>query len=317
MAIIKIRAYVPEIYTVLRTFNRIEVQKSVVGTPTFSDAFAVTDVTAIEASMLGTVLQPYSGLQNTTLKVRVNQGTEYSLLFSDNNPVSIQSVVEAINGTGGIVGVVASDADGYLKLKTSVTGTKAVIQITDGDANTILGFTTDQIASGKDEHVQLMRGVSTYTYVDHSGSITDYYRTRFVNTVSGEVSEWSDWVLGTFTPGVASDHLTIGTAKLANIDGSALVGVKVTLINVYSPLTLDGYFFAGRSKTVITDKTGVAQVTLVKGSVIDIVLEGTSVVRRIQVPSTSTFDLLDSNIQIDDAFSIQQPDLPAAVRSTL
>ncbi|CAB4130761.1 hypothetical protein UFOVP276_126 [uncultured Caudovirales phage] len=317
MAIIKIRAYVPDVHIVLRTFNRIEVQKSIVGTPTFSDASAITDVSAVEASVTGTVLQPYSGLKDTTLKVRVNQGTEYSLLFSDNNPVSIQSVIDAINGEGGILGLVASDAEGYLKLDTVVKGTKAVIQITDGDANASLGFTTNQTVSGKDEHVQLMRGVSTYTYVDHSGSVTDYYRTRFINSLSGEVSEWSDWILGTFTPGVASDHLTIGTAKLSNIDGSALVCAKITLVNVYSPLTLDGYFFAGRSKTVVTDKAGVAQVTLVKGSVIDVILEGTSIVRRIQVPSTSAFDLLDPAIQIDDAFSIQYPDLPAAVRSTL
>ena len=68
----------------------------------------------------------------------------------------------------------------------------------------------------------------------------------------------------------------------------------------------------------MTDVSGQAQVTLVMGSVIDVVLEGTSIIRRIQVPNSgSTFDLLDPSLQTDDPFGIQTPDLPAAVRSTL
>ena len=102
---------------------------------------------------------------------------------------------------------------------------------------------------------------------------------------------------------------------MANVDGVAISGAKITLVNVFSPLISDSYFISGRSKQIETDITGLAETTLVKGSILDLILEGTSIVRRIQVPSTgSEFDLLDSSLVLDDMFGIQVPDLPAAVR---
>ena len=95
------------------------------------------------------------------------------------------------------------------------------------------------------------------------------------------------------------------------------MNAKVTVVNVYNPIIQDGYFVAGRSKTVATDGVGQAQVTLVRGSTIDVIVEGTTVIRRITVPSVgASFDLLDASLQTDDAFGIQVPDLPAAPRSS-
>jgi hypothetical protein len=162
-----------------------------------------------------------------------------------------------------------------------------------------------------------MRGVSSYSYEDRFGAPTNYYRTRYLNSFSGNFSDWSDWILGVSGSGVQPANLIFGIIKLAGVDGAALVNAKVTVVNVYNPIIQDGYFIAGRSKTVITDGIGQAQVTLVRGSTIDVIVEGTTVVRRILVPSVGTsFDLLDPTIQTDDAFGIQVPDLPAAPRSS-
>jgi hypothetical protein len=236
--------------------------------------------------------------------------------FTSPDPISIQTVVDAINKA--VPGLVTSDdGSGLLNLITVQKGTKASIEITNGTANTPLGFATNENASGQDEHIQLMRGVSTYSYEDRFGLAANYYRTRYISTLSGNFSDWSDWIPGISGSGVQSANLILGTIKLAGIDGAALVGAKVTVVNVYNPAVMDGYFIAGRSKTVSTDGVGQAQVTLVRGSIIDVILEGTTVIRRITVPSVGvSFDLLDPSLQTDDAFGIQVPDLPAAPRSS-
>ena len=315
MAIIKIRIYVPELKSTMQLFDRIEVQRSVAGTP-YSDATSITKPAPVAATLVGTVMQPYVGLYGTQLKLKVNQGTEMTIPFTSPDPISIQTVVDLINKA--IPGLVASDdGNGRLNLVTVQKGTKASIEITNGTANAPLGFTSGQSDSGEDEHIQLMRGVPTYSYEDSFGLTTNYYRTRYVNSLSGDFSDWSDWIPGISGSGVQSSNLILGTIKLAGVDGAALVNAKVTVVNVYNPIIQDGYFVAGRSKTVATDGVGQAQVTLVRGSTIDVIVEGTTVIRRITVPSVgASFDLLDASLQTDDAFGIQVPDLPAAPRSS-
>ena len=316
MAIIRIQVYVADVPGTMRLFDHIEVQRSIQGPPSFLDAVSITAPSAVASTITGTTQQPYVGLYGTFLKLMINQGTEVTVPFTDPDPVSIQSVIKAI--TAAVPGLVSADVENYLQLTTVKKGTSSAIQITNGTANSVLGFTVGQSDTGEDEHIQLMRKVAVYSYSDQGGTPTSYYRTRFVNKVSGNVSTWSDWVVGASTFAVSEDHIITGTVKMANIDGTPLVGAKVTVVNVYSPIVQDGFFIAGRSRTVVTDVSGQAQVTLVMGSVIDVVLEGTSIIRRIQVPNSgSTFDLLDPSLQTDDPFGIQTPDLPAAVRSTL
>ena len=314
MTTIKLRIYVPELRSTMQLFDRIEVQRSVLGSP-YADAVSITKMAASTATLLGTVLQPYVSLYGTQFKLRLNQGTEMTIPFTSPDPISIQTVVDLINET--VPGLVASDDGGYLNLITVHKGTRSSIEITDGTANTPLGFTSGQSDSGEDEHIQLMRGVITYSYEDRFGLVTNYYRTRYINSLSGNFSDWSDWILGISGSGVQSANLILGIIKLAGVDGAALVNAKVTVVNVNNPTIQDGYFIAGRSKTVSTDVIGQAQVTLVRGSTIDVIVEGTTVIRRITVPSVgASFDLLDPSLQTDDAFGIQVPDLPAAPRSS-
>ena len=315
MTTIKIKIYVPELKSTMQLFDRIEVQRSITGSP-YSDAVSITKSSPEPATMLGTVVQPYTGLHGTQFKLRMNSGTEMTVPFTSPDPVSIQTAADVINRV--VPGLVASDdGTGRLNLVTVMKGTRASLEITSGSANTVLGFVTGQNDSGEDENIQLMRGVSSYSYEDRFGLATNYYRTRYLNSFSGNFSEWSDWILGVSGSGVQPANLIMGTIKLAGVDGSALVNAKVTVVNVYNPIIQDGYFIAGRSKTVITDGIGQAQVTLVRGSTVDVIVEGTTVIRRILVPSVGTsFDLLDPTLQTDDAFGIQVPDLPAAPRSS-
>jgi hypothetical protein len=146
MATIKIKIYVPELRSTMQLFDRIEVQRSIVGAP-YSDAVSITKPVPEAATLLGTVVQPYTGLHGTQFKLRVNAGTEMTVPFISSDPISIQTVADLLNMT--IPDLVASDdGTGRLNLVTTVEGTRASLEITNGSANTALGFVTGQSDSG-------------------------------------------------------------------------------------------------------------------------------------------------------------------------
>jgi len=314
MAVIKVKIFVPEIANVLTLFDQIQVQRSEAGTP-YSDAKDITAPAATVAVLVSTNEGPFAGLQGTDIKLKVDQGAEQTLTFVSANPISLAN---AIGELAAITDITASDdGSGKLKIESNELGTDSVLEITGGTALAILGFTVGQKDNGEDSNIPLVTAVSEYVYDDQSGAASFWYRTRFFNSTSQNVSSYSDWIQGSTGAAIDASFLIVGKVKLADVDGTALVGRDVTIVNVYSPLSQDGYFLAGRSKTITTDGVGQAETTLIHGQIVDVIIEGTSMIRRIQVPSTGTeFDLMDPTLQQDDPFNIQVPDLPAAVRRT-
>lgn len=312
MAIIKVKIFAPEIMNVLTLFDSIEVQRSEAGSP-YTDAVSITANTAEMPMLVGTEEGPFPGLQGTDLNLKVD-GVDQAVTFTVVDPISLTDVITEFNTN--ITGAVASDdGTGKLQIDGTTPGTAGTLEVTGGSAVTILGFTVGQKDSGEDVHVPLLAGIDSYEYDDQSGAASYWYRTRFVNTLSSNVSSWSDWIQGMTGAVVTSSLLIVGKVKLADIDGTALVGQKVQVVNVYSPLMVDGFFIAGRSKLLETDGSGQAETTLVKGATVDLILSGTSFIRRILVPDTGTeFDMLDASLVQDDPFGIQTPDLPSAVR---
>jgi len=314
MAVIKIKLFVPEIANVLTLFNKIQVQRSEAGSP-YSDAKFITADVATAPTLLGTTEGPFT-IQGQTLKLKVDGGAEQSLTFVSANPAVISRLVDEINT--GLTGVTASSDGGKLRLTGNMTGTLGILELTGGTALTTLGFTTGQKDNGEDLHIPLMPSVDSYEYDDGSGAASYWYRTRFYHQTSGVYSSWSDWMQGSTGGAITSTLLIVGKIRLASIDGTALVNCRVTVVNVFSPLSAGGYFLAGASKSFLTDGMGMGEITLVKGATVDVIIESTSVTRRILVPSSGTeFDLMDPAIAQDDPFAIQVPDLPAAARRSL
>lgn len=315
MAVIKIKIFVPEITNVLTLFDHIQVQRSELGSP-FTDAKLITANVAAKPVLVSTNEGPYAGLQGADLKVKVDGGAEQSVTFTAANPISLANVIAEI--TTDITGLTASDdGTGKLQLEGNTPGTVGTLELTGGTALPILGFTTGDKDNGEDANINLLPSVDSYEYDDQSGEASYWYRTRFYNETSGNVSSWSDWTQGSTGSVITATFLIVGKIKLAEVDGTALVGQDVTIVNVFDPLSADGYFLAGRSKTITTDGSGQAETTLIKDAIVDVVLEGTSMIRRIKVPNTGTeFDLMDDTLVQDDPFQIQVPDLPSAVRRT-
>jgi len=315
MAVIKIKIFVPEIANVLSLFDRIQVQRSEAGAP-YSDQKFITDQVAAAPYLVGTEEGPYASLQGKTFKLKVNGGAEQTVTFTAANPISLDNVIAEFNTT--ITGATMSDnGEGKPKILGGLVGTAGTLELTGGTGLTILGFTLGQKDNGEDPNIILLPDVDAYEYDDQSGEASYWYRERYYNSVSHTYSSWSDWMQGSTGAAIPASDLIVGKIKLSDIDGTALVGVKVVIVNVFNPLLKDGYFFAGRNKEIETDGVGQAEITLVKGSTVDVVIGGTSVVRRILVPSTGTeFDLMDPTLVQDDPFQIQVPDLPAAPRSS-
>lgn len=312
MATITVKIYVPEIANVLLNFDKMQVQRSKLGSPYTDEAF-ITSTSAEAPILTGTAEGPFAGLNGEALRVKVNGDAEQSVTFLSASPISLTNVIGEINGALTNL-TAADDGTGKLQLTGDLEGTGGTLEVTGGGAAAILGL-SQTIVHGTDQHIGLETGVNDYTYVDLSGEASYWYRTRFFSSITSTYGGWSDWIQGSTGAAISADELIVGTIQVADIDGAALSGLRINLVNVYSPLISDSYFLAGRSKQIETDGTGMAATTLVKGMLLDVVIEGTSIIRRIQVPSTGTeFDLLDPSLVQDDAFNIQVPDLPAAVR---
>jgi len=312
MATITIRIFVPNIEDVILNFDSLQVRRSKLGTP-YTDALFITATEPEPPELVGTEEGEFSDLNGKDLTIEVNGDDGQFLSFVSANPLTLADVIEEIND--GFTGITASDdGTGKLKLTGDTEGTAGTIEVTDGTAVSVLGL-SQTIVHGKNQHVDLLDGVDEYLCFDFSGDPTYWYSSRFYDSETGTVGSWSDWLEGSTGYAVSESELIVGKIQMADIDGSALSGMKVTLVNVYSPLISDGYFLAGRSKQIETNSLGLAETTLIKGMLLDVVVEGTSIIRRITVPSTGTeFDLMDPDLVQDDPFQIQVPDLPSAVR---
>lgn len=301
---------IEDIVNAFKYYDVIEVQKSITG-PAYADARSVTTVSPAGASITGTHVGPFS-LNGKTLALDVD-GVRTAKTFTGPDPYVITSVLRDLESLGTVVAT--SDSTGYLVLTTVSVGGSARLTVLTGSAAAVLGFTSGAVAYGTDQHLDLLTGVSTYNYVDMNGTGFGYYRYRLVNLSTGAVSAYSAWFPGPGVSVIPAEVLIEGYANLADLSGSGLEGAKVTIVNVHYPLIQSGFFIAGQSVSLTTDTSGHVSTNLVRGAQVDVILEGTSIIRRITVPTSGTsFDLLDPTLQVDDPFGIKQPDLPAAVR---
>lgn len=309
----KVKIYVSEIANVLTQFDQMQVQRSKVGSP-YADAELITAAAAAAAELISANEGQYI-IGGQDLFIEVDFGLEQTFTFIL-SPATILDVVTEFNSN--ISGATASDdGTGKMKIESNTTGTGSKIVLPSGSALVTLGFTAGDEDAGEDANIDLVTDQTEYEYDDNDGDATYWYRTRYYNSVTGAFSSWSDWVQGDTGSAVTSANLIVGYVKLADTDGTALAEQKVVICNLFLPDKQDGYAVLGGSKEIETDATGRAELTLVKGSVIDVIITGTSIVRRVDVPTTGTeFDMLDDAYSEDDPFSIQVPDLPAAVRRT-
>jgi hypothetical protein len=309
MAVIKLKTYVANLSNVLSLFDKIQFWRSESGT--LGVFFEITAATALPATLLGIQTSPFT-LNGKTLKLKVNQGSEQSITVVSADPIGIDDLVSFLNTE--LVGAFASEDGGALRLTTTVSGTVSVLEITGGTALTDLGFTVGQIDNGEDQRVTLSPSSTLYEYDDQSGDPDNYYKVRYYNSITGTFSSFSDPVKGDIGSIVPPTDLVKAYGTFAKLDGKPQVGIAIIFYNVYMPpLSVGDIGIIGREVRVETDQAGYTETMLVKGSIVDVIISGTGIIRRIRVP-TSDFNIMSAVAAADDNFQIQIPDIPAAVR---
>jgi len=166
---------------------------------------------------------PYSGLDGLILKVSINNGAVQEFTFSDPTAagLSVGTVKDQIaaespapSGFGAYVHTVG--ASEYLMLRTTATGDGQSIKVTNGDANSVLGFNDFYISEGVSTYDQTALTIAQANFPDPRGIIDEL-----------DVDESSIRVFAT-TYGTALKEFKRDTAFLRNYKGATYTSGTLT-----------------------------------------------------------------------------------------
>lgn len=306
---IQLSYFVPDITAAVAAYNRLRWYRSRTGqngvyTPATGAALA-------PATLLGASATPHQ-LNGRTLSFRVN-GTRVDVTFTDPDPVTTTQAVTAINGATALL--VASSSDGRLLLTTVATGSAASIEILESDAAPFLGFDAGDGAVGLDLDTTLVGGTHEYFYNDQNSDESFWYRVEFLNTTTSATTG-----LGVPFPANSAERVPVSQSivcylRLADMQGNALAGRRITFSNSFQNNTVSGFGIFRHHVQMTTDRNGYAEIRLLRGLTVDMSIDGTGFVRRITIPSTGDgVDLLDPALVTADEFGIRQADIDFAIR---
>ena len=299
-------------------YNVIEVYRSVLG-----DGGPYTRLTepAWESAVLPEDPRILSGSQNITgkdLQLRVNGTIEVTVTFTGPDPVALTSAANQINAL--TPQVVASVEAGRFLLRSYIPGGMASLEVLGGDAAPSLGLTVGMVAYGADPDLRLQEGVSSYAIRDYFGSPGYFYKTRFRHTETGVKSAFSTPISGKTRTSVAGENIVVGFVRLATQEGKPSSRQEVLVHAPFLGTQVGEHTIVGGSQKYLTNDDGYCEVMLVRGMAIDVGIGGTSLMRRVNVPTdpaVSRFDLLSPDYGTDDAFAVKRLNLPFAERRNL
>lgn len=313
---IQLSYFVADISTALTTYNRLRWHRSRTGQ--YGVYTAATGSAVAAATLTATGISPHQ-LNGKTLKFRVNGTTDVEVTFADADPVTTAQVITAIAAETALV--TATDTDGALTLTTVATGSDASIEIQDGDANTFLGFTEGDGAVGIDLDTTLVAGTHEYFWIDNNSSTEFWYRAEFIHTTTNKTTGLGIPFVADQVTEVSKSRTMVAYLRITDPTGKPVPGKKIILSNVYVPNTVEDLTYTWgvfrNNVEMCTDRNGYASIRLIRGIVLDLSIDGTSFVRRIQIPTAGdSVNLLSTTLVTEDEFGIQEPNLNYAIRTS-
>lgn len=265
----------------------------------------------------------YVNVSGKGLELLLNESVRRTVLFTGVDPLPISEVAAQITAqTGGLVTATVNDAT--LAITGKLTGGGASsLRVLGGEAAPSLGLEVSgpqSVAFGADPRPVLELGQSEYSFVDYFSQPTYFYKTRFRDSVTGTSSSFSKAIAANMTLSVDPGKVAVGFVKLVRGDGRPARCQEISVFNAYQSSMLDGATIVGGPESFLTDDTGYAEFTLLRGLVVDVGIAGTALVRRVTVPtdpSVLKFNVLDPAYGVDDAFAVVDANLPYAARTTL
>lgn len=319
MPVIELEINVEGIEQVSILYDRLEIFRSPDqdGDPTpFS---SITALESTQARIDGTVHGPWN-LNGLSMGIVVDGAPAVSVSFSGTDPFTLPSVRDIINNTfASLSSPLASEVPidtNKVRLTSPSFGTQSVLQVT-GAAAVTLGLSTDRI-DGKSASPLLSVNTEIYTFNDFDGQPTYWYKSRYLNSETGAISNFSTPFLGSGGAPLPSTLLSTGKIAISDVTGSPIKGRRIIFVPTSAQVIADG---GGNNYgvlpsvdriVVVTDDNGRALVSLVKGQRVKVFIEGTTFQREFVVP-TSDFDILTvASVQPDPLSIVVAP--PLAIR---
>jgi hypothetical protein len=299
-----IRMFVDDIATVIAAYNRIKVFRSIGNE--LGPWEEITGPALIAATLGGSETEPFL-LNGLTLELTVDGVSPITVAFAGADPYTAAAAATDITTALGALGTASDDGTGKVRMWTTNTGTDASFEITGGTGYANLGFQLNQYDIGEDARITLSAGVQDYSEIDHNGSRDYWYRTRYYHTGTGAQSEYSTAFPGATVLKMPSTDLITGTVHLVDLRGNALPHQRISMYNLFEPSIRSTYGVFGMEHDFYTDEDGYGESVFVRGALVEVTFENTSVNRRIRVPTSgSEFDILDPTLA-PDIFGISSP----------
>lgn len=305
---------VSDIESALVLYNVIKVKRSTTGL-----AGIYTDLTALTPQRA--TLQPPTGspynVSGEVLQIIVDSLAQENITFTGTNPLSAAQLAPQINAALGAE--IAAEVVGELVLTSTSLGTASKLTIMGGSSIADFGWTAGAKDIGEEAHIQLVEGQSLYGFTDNDGEESYFYKVQFLNTENGLTSDESDPFQSEPGSLVPIEQMSLATVDLLDGRGMPLEEQEISLYGVDEAFPIEGFQIPLTRKpiTIVTDSSGHAEVSLVRGTRWRAVFNGTSFVREFVVPDDTTFDLLTVMADSSDPFEVAEPEYPAAPRRTL
>ncbi len=317
MAIIEIGLEVEDVENISRLYDRIQLFRSPNQSGSPNPFLPITNTESTSASIDGTVEGPWN-LSGQILSVSLDSADPVDVTFTGSNPFNIRAVIDRINLSFSISLVTEAGIDtNKVRLVSGSSGTQSSLLVS-GAAATTLGLLTS-LVTGKGASPLLSPNTDKYTILDFNGLSSDWYKARYVNSLTGAASELSDAFPGGDGTGIPDSNLSTGKISLSDVAGNPIVGIRVIFVATGSQVISDGagnnYGVLPSSKRIeiVTDFNGRASIDLVKGQRLKVFIEGTGFQREFVVPNTD-FDILTvASVQPDPLSIVTVPPFPIRV----
>lgn len=279
---------------------------------------AITGVSAGAAVLVGTNAEPHA-LNGKVLSLKIDGLTTVDISFAGPDPYSTADAISDIMLQAGSDVAADDDGTGRLRLTSVSVGTAASIEILESDGAIALGFQTGLVALGTSADVALTTA-HQYFFTDSNGSRDYWYRTQLVNNLTSQVASPSAPFPGSEVPVLDYSYSIPAYVRLVDLRGRPIEGRKIIIANVFLPNRVGNASIFRHSAMFETDETGYGEIRLLRGSVIDVHVEGTTFTRRVTLPGlqdiTDIVDLLDPSLSAEDEFGIQEPNIDFAIRTS-
>ena len=312
------------------SFDQMEVWKSTCGPdgPYMEMTASTWQPPTFPADLYGVVapgspitgqLTPITGL---VLSLLLDEETEIDVTFVGSN-ITFGSAATQIQSQSNQSLVSFVWTDGRLVVMGKEPGNKAILRVLGGDAAPLLGLPTTSpgnVAYGKDSRIDLISSQSSYQFTDFHGDPSYYYKTRYRQSTTNTVSNFSLPFAAFRLPQVDPTILILGTIDLVDAQGRPVHNREIVITTKFGGVVVGASGVIPRDITQLTDINGHAQFMLLRGLQITVSVAGTQLVRDVTVPTDQTlssFGLLDSTVGSNDVFVVQVPDVDFVVRRSL